>query len=775
MTVRYDIIIEANDKASKDIKKLNASLKKTDTNAAKAAKAVASIGKSGASAGLNIASTGMKSLAAATVAATAAFLVFGTKSINALDNLGKASEKLGVTTRFLSEYGAVASKAGIGQDQFNTGLQRFLRRLGQAQLGTGELIKPLERMGISMTNTNGTLRDGTDVFQEFITKLGEGKNATQNLANAMGAFDTEGVEFINIANMGADAIERIKVNAREAGLVVDDKLIAAASRAKDALSDLTDIGRGFGLQFFGSLAGPLDEFAKNLRTRIVDAVKDSGGMAALSQKLASQFLGGIANMIESIGLLFDGFISSFNKVTNIMKSILSSLPSELTGGITYEMGSGGGANEILARRSEINKELDGIADDLGISLDDLFNRFGGAGSFKALGLTLVSPIATQEAQQLKIELMDIEKQLASIESGDTVFLQKEIEDSTKLNDKLAGTVKFLREKEKALLDVSEASAKSFKKEKPQIDAVVGNDGGKAAAYAMVAQDALNEKIAAAYTKMGKLRIHQESLTAKELENIEKARLIEVRNARIDAMSDNEALLGDGLEAAASNSAKLLKIENKRLKDIRDAKATAMAENEAAVMEGYEKAAEDARANAEKISGYWKQLSKDMSSSIAKGVMDGKGLFNSFGSYLESWADRILTQIIEQMLIQPMINQMGSWLGGIGGGLGQAVGSAATGGGFDIMSIFSGFFANGGYIPSGQVGIAGEAGAELITGPANVTPLNGEMNSGGGQNVTININAIDTQTGTQFLIDHKREVEGIIHNAYSRRGKQGIYN
>jgi hypothetical protein len=140
MTVRYDIIIEANDKASKDIKKLNASLKKTDTNAAKAAKAVASIGKSGASAGLNIASTGMKSLAAATVAATAAFLVFGTKSINALDNLGKASEKLGVTTRFLSEYGAVASKAGIGQDQFNTGLQRFLRRLGQAQLGTGELI-----------------------------------------------------------------------------------------------------------------------------------------------------------------------------------------------------------------------------------------------------------------------------------------------------------------------------------------------------------------------------------------------------------------------------------------------------------------------------------------------------------------------------------------------------------------------------------------------------------------------------------------------------------
>lgn len=263
---------------------------------------------------------------------------------------------------------------------------------------------------------------------------------------------------------------------------------------------------------------------------------------------------------------------------------------------------------------------------------------------------------------------------------------------------------------------------------------------------------------------------------------EKARLILVRDARIDAMADEEALLGEGIAAAAKASAKLLKIEKDRLKDVRDAQATAMAEQEAAVMEGYAKSAAAAQKNADDIAGYWKDLSKDMSSSISKGIMDGKGLFNSFGSYLESWADKILSQIIEQMLIQPMITQMGSWLGGVGGVLGQAVGGGMSGGGFDIMSIFSGignifsgFFANGGYIPSGQVGIAGEAGAELITGPANVTPLNGEMNSGGGQNVTININAIDTQTGTQFLIDHKREVEGIIHNAYSRRGKQGIYN
>jgi hypothetical protein len=175
--------------------------------------------------------------------------------------------------------------------------------------------------------------------------------------------------------------------------------------------------------------------------------------------------------------------------------------------------------------------------------------------------------------------------------------------------------------------------------------------------------------------------------------------------------------------------------------------------------------EEAETTAYTVSDYWADMSESMSDSVTKGIMAGKGLFRSFGDFLDSWVDQLISNLINQMLVAPLINGLGSMLGSAFGGnpLGDFV-----------MSVLP-TFANGGYLGNGQVGIAGEAGAELITGPANVTPLNGEMNSGGGQNVTININAIDTQSGTQFLIDHKREVEGIIHNAYSRRGKQGIYN
>jgi len=56
----------------------------------------------------------------------------------------------------------------------------------------------------------------------------------------------------------------------------------------------------------------------------------------------------------------------------------------------------------------------------------------------------------------------------------------------------------------------------------------------------------------------------------------------------------------------------------------------------------------------------------------------------------------------------------------------------TGMGFGNMD-FGGFFANGGTLGAGKWGIAGERGPELITGPANITPMQNQ------QPVTVNYN------------------------------------
>ena len=67
------------------------------------------------------------------------------------------------------------------------------------------------------------------------------------------------------------------------------------------------------------------------------------------------------------------------------------------------------------------------------------------------------------------------------------------------------------------------------------------------------------------------------------------------------------------------------------------------------------------------------------------------------------------------------------------------------------SLFAGFFEHGGVIPPGKFGIAGEAGPELVRGPATVvsTRDTAQMMAGGAP-VTYNINAVDARSFQQLV-------------------------
>ena len=71
----------------------------------------------------------------------------------------------------------------------------------------------------------------------------------------------------------------------------------------------------------------------------------------------------------------------------------------------------------------------------------------------------------------------------------------------------------------------------------------------------------------------------------------------------------------------------------------------------------------------------------------------------------------------------------------------------------LGNIFAGLFAEGGRIPSGQFGIVGERGPEIVTGPANVTGTDATaalMGGRGATNITYNIQAVDAMSFKQLV-------------------------
>ena len=157
-------------------------------------------------------------------------------------------------------------------------------------------------------------------------------------------------------------------------------------------------------------------------------------------------------------------------------------------------------------------------------------------------------------------------------------------------------------------------------------------------------------------------------------------------------------------------------------------------------QSYEDDATNAAKAAERI---FAKTTKGMEDSIVNFAKTGKFEFKGF---VASILEDLLRAQIQQSIAQIFKTPIGG--GTVGGGLGN---------------IFGGFFATGGFLPAGKIGVVGESGAELISGPANVTPL-----GGGVGNVTYNINAVDALSFRQLVARDP----GFIH-AVAQKGGSAV--
>lgn len=148
-----------------------------------------------------------------------------------------------------------------------------------------------------------------------------------------------------------------------------------------------------------------------------------------------------------------------------------------------------------------------------------------------------------------------------------------------------------------------------------------------------------------------------------------------------------------------------------------------------------------------------------------------GKFN-FSDMADSIINDIARIAIKQAIIAPLVGGITSFFGGGAGPVGAD--GVQHGGGF------GGFFARGGRPDANKTSIIGENGPELfIPDTAGRVIPNNKLNQGGSNgigggnmsrsDVSININAVDTQTGVAFLISQKDTIAGIFNTSLNSNG------
>ena len=192
----------------------------------------------------------------------------------------------GIATDKLQEYMYAAELVDVSTETLTKSMAKQIKSMKSASDGSSSYVEAYERLGVAVTDANGNMRDSDTVYWELIDSLGKVQNETERDALAMTLLGKSAQELNPLIEAGAGRMQELGDQARAAGYVISDEMLAAygalddniqylkvnAEGAKNALGTvllpvLTELS-GTGVELLG-------EFTKG----IVDANGDIGKMS----------------------------------------------------------------------------------------------------------------------------------------------------------------------------------------------------------------------------------------------------------------------------------------------------------------------------------------------------------------------------------------------------------------------------------------------------------------------------------------------------------------
>lgn len=161
-----------------------------------------------------------------------------TETIKTADHIDELAQSTGITTAALQEFAYAGSFSSLTMDEIGKSLGFLSRNMKAAGEGSKETAAVFRRIGVSVKNSDGTLRDAGDVMEDIADHFASLPDGAEKTATAMQLFGKSGRQLIPMLNAGRDGLAKLRAEAREMGLVLDDAFIKRAAAVDDSLNRL---------------------------------------------------------------------------------------------------------------------------------------------------------------------------------------------------------------------------------------------------------------------------------------------------------------------------------------------------------------------------------------------------------------------------------------------------------------------------------------------------------------------------------------------------------
>lgn len=153
---------------------------------------------------------------------------------NYADEMNTLSAQYGVSTHDLQVFAYASELVDVDLNTMTSSLSRNVRAMKSAQDGTASYVDAYKKLGVSVTNADGSLRDSEEVYWEVIDALGKMENQTEADSIAMTLMGRSAMQLNPLIKVGKEGMEAYAKQAEEAGAVLSDDVLDTLNKLQDA-------------------------------------------------------------------------------------------------------------------------------------------------------------------------------------------------------------------------------------------------------------------------------------------------------------------------------------------------------------------------------------------------------------------------------------------------------------------------------------------------------------------------------------------------------------
>lgn len=248
------------------------------------------------------------------------------------------SVQTSISTEELQKYNAVAELVDVSTETMTGSMAKNIKSMTSAQKGTGAMAEAYKKLGVSVTNADGSLRDGQTVYWETIDALKNVNDETERDAIAMQILGKSAQELNPLIAQGSEGIKAMGDEAVKMGAVLSEDALAGLGAVDDEMQKFNTITSSTGNILASAFApavstvmGGVNELGASFNYLLSSIISgDEGGIAEASVMITE----GVTSMVESISAMAPQIVEIAGTLISTLLSVISeNLPTLLESGL----------------------------------------------------------------------------------------------------------------------------------------------------------------------------------------------------------------------------------------------------------------------------------------------------------------------------------------------------------------------------------------------------------------------------------------------------------